>query len=163
MEITASSFKIRANPPEGRKAISYQLKTTSTMPSARSPAASARPSRSSWRPGSSPSFCSWMNTPRRSIRGAAIRSSPPSDEVIVRDKLTTFTVTHSSVSDRIRAVITDDAPAYDPLAGGKVDTSIPLEDRAIGGLGVHLVKKLMNVSLYERIDGKKILTIDRPV
>ncbi|MEI6340307.1 MAG: ATP-binding protein [Verrucomicrobiota bacterium] len=81
----------------------------------------------------------------------------------MRDKLTTFTVTHSSVSDRIRAVITDDAPAYDPLAGGKVDTSIPLEDRAIGGLGVHLAKKLMNVSLYERIDGKKILTIDRPV
>jgi len=102
-----------------------------------------------------------MNTPRRSIRGAAIRSSPPSDEVIVRDKLTTFTVTHSSVSDRIRAVITDDAPAYDPLAREEVDTSIPLEGRAIGGLGVHLVKKHMNVSLYERIDGKNILTIER--
>jgi len=94
----------------------------------------------------------------------------PSDEVIVRDKLTTLMVTHSSVSDRIRVVITDDAPAYDPLAREEVDTSIPLEDRAIGGLGVHLVKNHMNVSLYERIDGKNILTIegrlnaiDRPV
>jgi len=42
-----------------------------------------------------------------------------------------------------------------------VDTSLPLEDRAIGGLGVHLVKKLMDVSHYERRDGKNILTIER--
>lgn len=61
----------------------------------------------------------------------------------------------------IRAVITDDAPAYDPLARAEVDTSLPLEDRPIGGLGVHLVKKLMDVSHYERRDGKNILTIER--
>jgi len=73
----------------------------------------------------------------------------------------TFTVALSSESDRIRAVITDDAPAYDPLARAEVDTTLPLEDRAIGGLGVHLVKKLMDVSHYERRDGKNILTIER--
>jgi anti-sigma regulatory factor (Ser/Thr protein kinase) len=73
----------------------------------------------------------------------------------------TFTVALSSESDRIRAIITDDAPAYDPLARAEVDTTIPLEDRAIGGLGVHLVKKLMDVSHYERRDGKNVLTIER--
>lgn len=73
----------------------------------------------------------------------------------------TFTVALSSESDRVRAVITDDAPAYDPLARAEVDTTLPLEDRAIGGLGVHLVKKLMDVSHYERRDGKNILTIER--
>ncbi len=72
-----------------------------------------------------------------------------------------FTVALSGEPGRIRAVITDDAPAYDPLARADVDTSLPLEDRAIGGLGVHLVKKLMDVSHYERRDGKNILTIER--
>lgn len=72
-----------------------------------------------------------------------------------------FTVTLSGEPGCIRAVITDDAPAYDPLARPEVDTSLPLEERAIGGLGVHLVKKLMDVSHYERRDGKNILTIER--
>ena len=74
----------------------------------------------------------------------------------------TFTVALSvPAADRIRAVITDDAQAYDPLARAEVDTTLPLEDRQIGGLGVHLVKKLMDVSRYERLDGKNILTIER--
>lgn len=73
-----------------------------------------------------------------------------------------FTVELSApAADRIRAVVTDDAPAYDPLARAEVDTSLPLEDRPIGGLGVHLVKKLMDVSHYEHRDGKNILTIER--
>lgn len=74
----------------------------------------------------------------------------------------TFTVALSvPAAGVIRSVITDDAPAYDPLARAEVDTSLPLEDRPIGGLGVHLVKKLMDVSHYERRDGKNILTIER--
>lgn len=73
-----------------------------------------------------------------------------------------FTVELSAPSAGvIRAVIADDAPAYDPLARPEVDTSLPLEDRPIGGLGVHLVKKLMDVSHYERRDGKNILVIER--
>ncbi|TAG33503.1 MAG: ATP-binding protein, partial [Verrucomicrobia bacterium] len=42
----------------------------------------------------------------------------------------------------VTAVVTDDAPAYDPLARAAVDTSLSLEERPVGGLGVHLVKKL---------------------
>jgi len=74
----------------------------------------------------------------------------------------TFTVDLSApATDRIRAVITDDAIAYDPLARAEVDVTLPLDERPIGGLGVHLVKKLMDVSHYERRDGKNILTIER--
>ena len=61
----------------------------------------------------------------------------------------------------IRMVITDDAPAYDPLARPEVDTSLPLEDRPIGGLGVHLVKKLMTHATYTRHEGRNILTLER--
>ncbi len=73
-----------------------------------------------------------------------------------------FTVEFSSpAAATVRLVITDDAPAYDPLARPEVDTSLPLEDRPIGGLGVHLVKKLMTHAAYARLDGRNILTLDR--
>ncbi len=74
----------------------------------------------------------------------------------------TFTVELAAVSaTRIRATITDDAPAYDPLARPEVDVNLPLEDRAIGGLGVHLIKKLMHHTGYERRSAQNILTLER--
>lgn len=75
-----------------------------------------------------------------------------------------FTVEFSAPAEsppRIRLVITDDAPAYDPLARPEVDTSLPLEDRPVGGLGVHLVKNLMPRAAYARHDDHNILTLER--
>lgn len=62
---------------------------------------------------------------------------------------------------RVTAVLTDDAPAYDPLARAEVDVHAPLAERGIGGLGVHLVKKLMDSAAYERRDGCNVLTLAR--
>jgi serine/threonine-protein kinase RsbW len=74
----------------------------------------------------------------------------------------TFTVELSAPApDRLRATVTDDAPAYDPLARPEVDVSLPIEDRPIGGLGVHLVKKLMHHASYERRDDRNVLTLER--
>jgi anti-sigma regulatory factor (Ser/Thr protein kinase) len=61
---------------------------------------------------------------------------------------------------RVTAVVTDDAPAFDPVARPPVDTSLPLEERAIGGLGVHLIINLMDSVRYERRDGRNILTLE---
>ena len=73
-----------------------------------------------------------------------------------------FTVELAAPSpDRIRATVTDDAPAYDPMARPEVDVSLPIEERPIGGLGVHLVKKLMHHASYERRDGKNVLALER--
>ena len=63
--------------------------------------------------------------------------------------------------DRVRLVVIDDAPAYDPLARPEVDLDLPLEERPIGGLGVHLVKNLMQHTAYERRDGRNVLTMER--
>jgi len=64
-------------------------------------------------------------------------------------------------ADRIRASVTDEAPAYNPLARPEVNTSLPLEARPVGGLGVHLVRKLMDVCFYEHRNGCNIFTIER--
>ena len=64
-------------------------------------------------------------------------------------------------AERVTAVVTDDAPAYDPLARPSVDISLPLAGREIGGLGIHLVKKMMDVAKYERRDGHNVLTLER--
>lgn len=67
----------------------------------------------------------------------------------------------ASTPDRIRAVVMDDAGAFNPLDRPEADTQLPLEDRPVGGLGVHLVRKLMDLCLYERRDGRNHLTIER--
>lgn len=61
---------------------------------------------------------------------------------------------------RVRAVVTDRAPPYNPLSRPEVDTELPLDERPIGGLGVHLVKKLMDATSYERRDGQNVLTME---
>jgi anti-sigma regulatory factor (Ser/Thr protein kinase) len=61
----------------------------------------------------------------------------------------------------VRLTLTDDAPAYDPLARPEIDVTAPIEDRPIGGLGVHLVKKLMTHAAYERRAECNILILER--
>jgi len=73
----------------------------------------------------------------------------------------TLSVELATAERRVTVVVTDDAPSYDPLARADVDTTLPLKDRPIGGLGVHLVKKLMDSARHERRDGRNILTFVR--
>ncbi|MEI6162005.1 MAG: ATP-binding protein [Roseococcus sp.] len=49
--------------------------------------------------------------------------------------------------------IEDDGPEYDPLARAGPDTEAALEDRDVGGLGVHLVRELTRDARYKR-DGR---------
>ena len=56
-------------------------------------------------------------------------------------------------------IITDSGKPFDPTARPDVDTSASLNDRPIGGLGIHLVKRIMDSVSYRREDGKNILTM----
>ena len=60
-----------------------------------------------------------------------------------------------------RAVMTfeDSGMPYDPLARPDPDVTLAAEDRAIGGLGIFMVKKSMDDVRYEYRDGKNILTL----
>lgn len=52
---------------------------------------------------------------------------------------------------------------FDPLARHDPDTRAALEDRAVGGLGIYLVKKLMDGVSYDRIDGANRLRMRKRI
>ena len=55
----------------------------------------------------------------------------------------------------------DHGVPYDPLAKADPDTTLSLEEREIGGLGIFIVKKSMDAVNSEYKDGKNILTIKK--
>ena len=63
----------------------------------------------------------------------------------------------------LRLVYRDDAMAYNPLEREDPDLDAPMEDRPIGGLGVHLVKTLCDRVAYAREEGENILTLEKRV
>ena len=48
---------------------------------------------------------------------------------------------------------------YDPLAREDPDVTLSAEEREIGGLGIFMVKKTMDVMRYEYSDGQNLLTL----
>lgn len=60
---------------------------------------------------------------------------------------------------RLKFVITDEGMPFDPTTRREIDTTLPVEERPIGGLGILLVRKLMDSINYERVDGKNVLTL----
>lgn len=64
-----------------------------------------------------------------------------------------------SDGEMLKAVIIDSGVAFDPTAIEKTDTSLPVEDRQMGGLGILLVRGLMDSINYERIKKQNILTL----
>ena len=55
--------------------------------------------------------------------------------------------------------IEDDGLPFNPLESEAPDIACPLEDRKVGGLGLHLTKHLMSELHYERLGEKNVLTV----
>ncbi len=55
--------------------------------------------------------------------------------------------------------IIDEGKAFDPSAKPDPDTSLAVEDRKIGGLGILLVRQMSEAVSYERKDGLNILDV----
>ena len=73
------------------------------------------------------------------------------------------TVRVEVTEEPISVVITfiDHGVPYDPLKKDDPDITLSAEERAIGGLGVFMVKKTMDEISYEYRDGKNILRIKK--
>ena len=59
-------------------------------------------------------------------------------------------------------IVEDDGAPFDPLARSKPRTDQPLAERAIGGLGIHLVRELAARLTYERSAGKNRIRLELP-
>ena len=62
---------------------------------------------------------------------------------------------------RVSFVITDSGKPFDPTAKEKVNINTEMAERPIGGLGIHLVRTIMDTVNYERKGENNILTITK--
>lgn len=68
----------------------------------------------------------------------------------------------ASDEDKVTVVISDNGKPFNPLHDlESPDIAAPLGDRPIGGLGVHLVRSMMDEMWYSREDGKNRLAMTK--
>ena len=70
-----------------------------------------------------------------------------------------ITIKIMSNGNTLRFQIIDAGVLFDPTMKEKADTTLSAEDRQIGGLGILLVRELMDSINYERIEGTNVLTL----
>ena len=64
-------------------------------------------------------------------------------------------------AENITFVISDKGKPFDPTQKEAPDITLPAEDRPIGGLGIHLVRQIMDSVTYEYAGDKNILTLKK--
>ena len=67
---------------------------------------------------------------------------------------------HAMYNERkLKFIITDSGVAFNPTKASLADTTLGVEERPVGGLGLLLVRELMDSINYERINHKNTLTL----
>ena len=70
-------------------------------------------------------------------------------------------VTIEAISNdmRLKFTIIDSGAPFDPTVQADVDTTLSAQERPIGGLGIHLMRQIMDSINYERVDNFNVLTL----
>ena len=67
---------------------------------------------------------------------------------------------HIKIRDNVLALeIKDDGKPFNPLEIPLTNTKAPFEERKIGGLGIHLVRNLIDELEYKQVEGKNVITM----
>ena len=61
----------------------------------------------------------------------------------------------------LKVVITDSGVPFDPTLIEDVDISLSAEERQVGGLGIHLLREIMDSVNYEHLNGRNTLTLKK--
>ena len=64
-----------------------------------------------------------------------------------------------STTEKFVITLIDDGIPFDPTGALKPDTEACLEKRNIGGLGIHLIRNLMDEVMYKREGERNVLTL----
>jgi len=70
-------------------------------------------------------------------------------------------ISASVTPDNLIFELSDSGTPYDPLGKDDPDITLSAEEREIGGLGIFMVKKLVDDVSYRYEDGKNILTLSK--
>ena len=73
----------------------------------------------------------------------------------------TFRMEFESNPDAVLMTFIDSGKPYNPLEKDDPDTTLDIDERDIGGLGIFLVKKNVDEITYEYEDGKNILRMKK--
>ncbi len=57
--------------------------------------------------------------------------------------------------------LTDTGEEFDPTQVPEVDINLSAEERSIGGLGIFLIKNIMNEVEYQRVEGRNVFTLKK--
>ncbi len=71
----------------------------------------------------------------------------------------TITVRFTLEPAALRVEIEDDASPFNPLDAPAVDTALPLEEKPLGGLGVHLIRQSVDELEYRRAGNHNVLVM----
>ena len=77
----------------------------------------------------------------------------------LRDVAGTIELTMGWEGQHVVAHVADTAGPFDPLQMPPPDTTLPMEKRKAGGLGIALVRALTDEVAYDRRDGRNHLTL----
>ena len=64
-------------------------------------------------------------------------------------------------ANQLTFTITDSGKPFDPTQQAEADITLGVEERPIGGLGIFLVRQIMDTIAYRRDNGQNILTISK--
>ena len=63
--------------------------------------------------------------------------------------------------DRFEFILSDSGIPFDPTSAADPDLEPDVAQRPVGGLGIYLVKRIMDEVTYSRTDGKNILSMTK--
>ena len=112
-------------------------------------------------------FCSRLDIEKRLASNLRLAL----EEVVVnvinyaypKDETGSISVKADSDGKQVRFVVVDSGVPFDPTSVLEADTTLDAERRPIGGLGVHLARKLTDSISYSRRNGHNVLTLTKSI
>ena len=110
-------------------------------------------------------FCRWFEVPESARQAADLALEEHLTNVLnygFSDGEERWVAVRLIVDNKaLHAQVSDTGKAYDPLSEPLVDTSIPLEEKPIGGLGIYLMRQSMDELTYVREEGRNVLRMTK--
>ena len=80
-----------------------------------------------------------------------------------QEKEATIELLAESDGKELTFVLSDRGKEFDPTLKEDADPNVNPMDRDIGGMGIYIVKNIMNQVSYQRLEGKNLLTMKKDI